>query len=46
MKKLKKYLINKKADAEEVVKWALWILLTIALTVGVYFLMKNIGGSI
>lgn len=43
---LSKYLMNKKGDIEEFVKMALWILVFVALSTGVYFLIKNLAGTI
>jgi len=35
---------NKKGDLEEVVKWILWIILFVGLSLGVYYLIKGITG--
>ena len=43
---MKKFLVNKKGDIEEVAKWALWILVFVGLSAGVYFLIKAIAGGI
>ena len=47
---MKSYFINnlknKKGDIEELVKMALWIILFIGLIAGVYFLIKNLAGTI
>jgi len=40
--KIKKLFNNKKAEIEEIVKTILWIVFFVMLTIGVYYLIKNL----
>ena len=40
------YILNKRGNIEEIVKWALWILVLAAGSFGVYYSVKAIAGGV